>query len=112
MQPDSNTLLPLIEQIGLMIQVGKNVAIHPRNYRQGAIYSFGYFNKYNFITIQNRFEDKSRKDIFWSVKPLIQRSFPIGEQVFIFYDIHNVIELPGLQVFFIHNIASLPSVLL
>jgi hypothetical protein len=111
MQYDSNTSLPLIEQIGLMIQVGKNVPIHPRNYIQGVIYAFGYFDKYIFITIQCKFKDKSRKDIYWSVKPLIQRNFPIGEQVFIFYDIHNVIELPGLQVFFIHDIASLPSVL-
>lgn len=110
MQPDTNTLLHTIDQVGFMIQVNKNVRIYPRNYIEGRIYSFGFHDKYNFVTIESEYKRFIKKDLFWSVKPLLQTNYPIGERVFIFYDIHNVTELPGLQVFFIYGIKSLPSV--
>jgi hypothetical protein len=103
---DSPTSMSVFESTCFHISLSSNLKIKKTFFIRGKVEFFGYHDKYNFIILAYDGVNQQKRHFFWSVVPLIQKNYPVGEMVSIFYDISDKI-FENSYIFLIHSIFSL-----
>lgn len=103
---DTPTSLSIFESTCFHIALSFNFKIKKKHFIRGKVQFFGYHDKYNFIVLSYDGVNQETRHFFWSVFPLIQRNYPVGEMVTIYYDVSPKI-FEKSEIYIIHSIFSL-----
>lgn len=103
---DTPTSLSIFESTCFHLCLSLNLKIRKKYFIRGKVEFFGYHDKYNFIILLYDGVNPETRHFFWSVFPLIQRNYPVGEMVTIYYDISDKI-FDNSEIYLIHSIFSL-----
>ncbi len=89
---ESTTALPVLEEISFNLFLsGKDKLIQPKFKIHAKVGLFGFYKSYNFIVFEDDLsKPRTGKSIFWSLKPLNQELFRVGEEVLVIYDVKKI----------------------